>query len=315
MKGLELAEEYFRQVGAPMIEARFPFLKDRVAAGLVGDGSGCFGFDDDVSQDHDWGPGFCLWLTPADFEAHGSGLTEAVEALPPSFAGFQGRRESPLGAGRVGVFDIAAFYARFIGYSRPPQTLDEWRRIPEQNLAAATNGKIFTDPLGDFTRFREALLSFYPEDVRLKKIIVRCMTLGQAGQYNFMRSARRSEPVAALLAEARFIEAAVSLAFLLNRRFAPFYKWMHRGVKTLPILGQTLHGLLTDLVEIREDDLLESMYEKKSRVIEEICRAFLIELKRQDLTSIASDFLLDHGPEIQRRIQDPELRQMNIWVE
>ena len=315
MKGLELAEKYFIRVGAPMTEARFPFLRDRLAAGLVGDGSECFGFDDVFSQDHDWGPGFCLWLTEADYEAHGRALTEAVEALPRAFAGFHGRSESGWGQGRVGVFEIGRFYQRFIGLSRPPETLDEWRRIPEESLAVATNGKVFTDPLGEFTRFRQALLAYYPEDVRLKKIAARCMAMAQSGQYNFMRSARREEAVAAEIAEGRFIEESLSMVFLLNRVYKPFYKWMHRALKDLPILGQTLHGLLRSLVDTREGDLVESVHERKSGLIEVVCKEVIAELRRQGLSRSTSDFMLDHGPEVQSRIQDPDLKKMDVWVE
>jgi len=315
MKGLELAENYFIRVGAPMIEARFPFLRDRLAAGLVGDGSECFGFDDVFSQDHDWGPGFCLWLTEADDQAHGRALAEAVAALPRTFAGFHGRSESAWGKGRVGVFEIGRFYQRFIGLSRPPATLDEWRRIPEESLAVATNGKVFTDPLGEFTRFRQALLAYYPEDVRLKKIAARCMAMAQSGQYNFMRSARREEAVAAQIAEGRFIEESLSMVFLLNRVYKPFYKWMHRALKDLPILGETLHHLLRSLVDTREGDLTYSVHERKSGLIEVACQEVIAELRRQGLSRSTSDFMLDHGPEVQSRIKDQDLKKMDVWVE
>jgi len=315
MKGLALAEQYFMQVGAPMIEARFASLKDRLAAGLVGDGSECFGFDDAFSRDHDWGPGFCLWLTEADHMAHGLALSDAVEALPRTFAGFHGRSESAWGKGRVGVFEIGRFYQRFIGLARPPETLDEWRRIPEESQAVATNGKVFADPLGAFTRFRQALLAYYPEDVRLKKIAARCMAMAQSGQYNFMRSARREEAVAAQIAEGRFIEESLSMAFLLNRAYKPFYKWMHRALKDLPILGQTLHKLLRCLVDTREGDLVCSVHERKCGFIEAVCQEVIAELRRQGLTRSKSDFMLDHGPEVQAHIQDPDLASMDVWVE
>jgi hypothetical protein len=56
MKGLDLAEAYYQKHGAPMIESKFgPYVR-RIAAGFVGPGSECFGFDDEISRDHDWGP-------------------------------------------------------------------------------------------------------------------------------------------------------------------------------------------------------------------------------------------------------------------
>ena len=62
MKGLELAEKYYETFGAPMIREQFPEIGGLIAAGLTGSGSECYGYDDDVSGDHDFEPGFCLFL-------------------------------------------------------------------------------------------------------------------------------------------------------------------------------------------------------------------------------------------------------------
>ena len=45
MKGLELAETYYKEIGEPWLEREFPEYKIRICAGLVGAGSECFGFD------------------------------------------------------------------------------------------------------------------------------------------------------------------------------------------------------------------------------------------------------------------------------
>ncbi|MBP1685158.1 MAG: hypothetical protein H6Q33_1301 [Deltaproteobacteria bacterium] len=308
MTGLDLAVRYFQAHGVPLIETRFAAHRDRIAAGLVGPGSECFGFDDELSRDHDWGPGFCLWLAADDHRAIGARLQAALADLPQTFEGIGPRQASAWGGGRVGVLEIGEFYRGLIGLDRAPRSLDDWRRIPEACLATATNGAVFTDPLGEFTRMRDQLLAFYPEDVRLKKIASRCMTIAQSGQYNLPRCGQRREFVAARCAEAQFCAHVVSLVFLLNRRYAPFYKWMHRAVKALPVLGAATHHLLSELVT-------SYGFAKKSRIVEEIAVSLAGELRRLGLSDARSDFLVDHGPRVQERIRDPQLRRSDVWVE
>jgi hypothetical protein len=307
MKGLDLAERYFQRVGFPMLEREFGPYLDRIAAGLVGDGSECFGFDDAISRDHDWGPGFCLWLHRDDYEAISRELRRALDRLPGTFEGYGPRRTSEWGEGRIGVFHIAGFYQRFIGLDRVPKQLDEWLMLPENSLAACTNGKVFRDPLGEFSAWRDVLSAFYPEDVRRKKIAARCMSCGQAGQYNFPRCVQRGERFCAQYAETKFCADAISLVFLLNRAYTPFYKWMHRAVKALPLLGQWVHDEIASL--IAQPDLA-----MKAQQIEGICAAFIHAFREQQLSDRASSFLPDHGPVIHATIADSRLRERNVWV-
>jgi len=305
MKGLELAEKYFREYGAPMIEQRFGDYQDRIAAGLVGEGSECYGFDDDISRDHDWGPGFCLWLTGEDYHAIGARLKEELTKIPAEFEGFGPGQVTEWGKGRTGVFEIGEFYKRYTGFDHIPANLREWRVIPEVNLAACTNGEVFTDPLGEFTSFRKGLKSFYPDDVRLKKIAARCMSIAQLGQYNFMRCIQRNEFVAARYVEAQFSAQVISLIFLLNRQYMPFYKWMHRAMKGLPVLGKVVYKLLSDIA-------IGYAPGKKSKLMEEICTLIIDEFRREGLSDSPSDFLLDHAPVIQSQIRDYELRNTDV---
>jgi hypothetical protein len=315
MTGLELSESYFLRFGRPMIEEKFPGYRQRIAAGLVGDGSECFGFDDEISRDHDWGPAFCLWLTEEDYGKIGASLQGEVDRLPREFQGFEARRGSPWGGGRTGVFEIGRFYGRFLGVGHVPASLREWRAIPESHMAAATNGRVFTDPLGEFSAFRNQLKAFYPEDVRLKKIASRCMTMAQSGQYNYLRCIRRGEYVAAELAEAQFITDSISIVFLLNRQYMPFYKWAHRAMDGLPLIGESMYRLLLRIVTAHEVQPAETPSERKAGLMEEVCRAVIGELRRQGLSDSGSDFLLDHGPVVRDKIQDQGLRDIDVWVE
>ncbi|BHH86249.1 DUF4037 domain-containing protein [Desulforhopalus sp. 52FAK] len=300
MQGLELAEEFFEQFGRPLIEKDFSEYSNRIAAGLVGAGSECLGFDDAISRDHDWGPAFCLWLTDDDFKLFGEKLHKAYTLLPQVHNGFGPRTASPGEEWRVGVTPIRTFYARVTGLGTPPASNDEWLAVPEHCFASAVNGKVFTDPLGEFSRWREAIASYYPEDVRLKKIASRCITIAQSGQYNFVRSSERQERFGAEFALTEFCNDVLSLTFLLNRTFTPFYKWRHRAVGLLPILGKDIQQKI---------DLLLHSQESKSRTqyIEEIVALLIETLHSQNLTTSSSDFLLEHAGEIHSKIGDEKL--------
>jgi len=307
VKGLELSEKYFETYGLPMIRGKFGQYSSRIAAGLVGDGSECYGYDDDTSRDHDWGPSFCVWLKEDDYQAFGMELQHEISLLPGEFSGYGARNTSNWGSGRVGVLRITDFFRKFTGRDRPPETNLDWLSIPENALAACTNGKVFYDQSGDFSNWRNALLKFYPEDVRLKKIASRCMTIAQFGQYNYERCLKRKEYFAAQYAETKFCADVISLVFLLNRRYTPFFKWMHRAVAELPVSGEWIGSNISRLVAART-------YEEKPIIIEEICQKIIRTLQDQRLTDSEDDFLLEHGPSVHSRMKDDQLRGIDVWV-
>ncbi|MCK0511492.1 DUF4037 domain-containing protein [Aromatoleum buckelii] len=306
MNGLQLAERYFERYGNELLDGEFAACRERIAAGLAGDGSDCLGFDDEQSRDHDWGPGFCLWLADADYAAIGAALQRAYDRLPKSFAGFE-RSITEWGGGRVGVLEIGAWYKQFLGHPEDPQTLFDWLRIPEKYLAACTSGRVFHDPLDEFSRRRRRLLAFYPDDVRLAKIAARCMSIGQAGQYNFARTLTRGELFAARYAETKFCNDLMSLVYLLNRRYAPYYKWLHRGLLALPRLGHVVHAQVAALVSSADAD------EKRAH-IDTLCAAVITELQAEGLTDSGSPFLVDQGPQIHAHIDDPALRRLSVLI-
>ena len=172
-------------------------------------------------------------------------------------------------------------------------------------MATATNGEVFFDNLGKFTEIRDKLKKYFPEDIRRNKIATRCMKIAQSGQYNFLRCMQREEFVAARLAETEFISEAIHMIYLLNKEYLPFYKWQHRGLKRLKILGFKTHAMLNELVKAPFDNA-----RLKVQIIEKICGDIIEELKNQNLVNpyMQSDFLQDYGPLVQQSIQDEKLR-------
>ncbi len=60
MKGLELAEKYYKEFGEGMLHEQFSGVLSQIAVGLIGSGSECMGYDDEISKDHDFEPGFTI---------------------------------------------------------------------------------------------------------------------------------------------------------------------------------------------------------------------------------------------------------------
>ena len=140
------------------------------------------------------------------------------------------------------------------------------------------------------------------------------MGMAQAGQYNLLRSLKRGETATAMLAAARFSEQAVSMTFLLNKRYMPFYKWAHRGVEQLPILGRETAACVTALAGLdwRLGPRVEAV---AGDIVESLCRDVAGRLRSDGLSDADGDWLVEHGPSVQARIETPELQRMSVMLE
>ncbi len=310
MSGLELSEAYFNEYGKKMIRENFSEYERYMAVGLVGEGSECFGFDDQFSESHDFGPGFCIWLPEEIYQSIGWKIREAYEKLPKTFRDKR-RAETIEGAGRVGVFSIQEFYKKYIGCTEIPKNNVEWLFTPETSLCTVTNGKVFEDYLGEFTRIRNGLLGFYPRDIYLKKLAARMAMMSQTGQYNYERCMKRKEYAAAYLACSEFVKTTVSAVYLLNQKYTPFYKWMFRGMEKLERLRE-IKPMLEQLIAL--PDIPENT-ERKAAIIEDICLKIRDELKRQGLIDGNDAFLNSHCRYMVSLIADPQIKSLPIMFD
>ena len=309
MQGLELARKYYDMYGAPMLREQFPELENVVAVGLCGSGSECFGFDDDVSHDHDFEPGFCLFLPDESVVDRQTSfrLERAYAKLPREFAGFRRALVSPVGGSRHGVLRTADFFTEKCGVPGGDLTAAQWLSVPSYALAEAVNGEIFRDDYGEVTAIRQKLCEM-PQDARLKKLAGHLLLMAQAGQYNYARCLAHSEKGAAQLAVCEFVRSTIAVVFLLNRRHMPFYKWSLRAMRSLPELSEladTMECLLTT-------DNDEPMDAVKQELIEDTASAVIDALSRQSLTDAICGDLEKHAYSVHDRIADPALRNLHI---
>lgn len=305
MRGLELSKRFYEEFGRTMIADMFSEYEEVIAAGIAGEGSDCFGYDDELSRDHDFEAGFCLWIPDGLRRELEFSLSRAYEKLPKEYLGVKREKQSLWGRNRRGVILIGNFYEQFTGWREGPKTLMEWLSIPEYSLACAVNGTVFRDDLGEFLKVRKKLSGGYPEDVRLKKMAARAAFMAQSGQYNYERCRRRGEYGAAAMALSEFVRSGLSMIFLLNHRYMPYYKWAFRASRELPVLSDTAGKLESLLTE-------GGNREGSMEMIETICGQIIGELKRQNLTGGSWDYLEPHGLEMMERIKDGKIRNLHL---
>ncbi len=309
MKGLELSKRFFEEYGRPMLETDFADLLPFLAVGLVGSGSECFGFDDELSRDHDFAAGFCIFLPEEAVVSRADAfrLERAYSKLPKTFLGVERSLVNPVGGNRHGVLRTADFYGAHVGSPDGNLSTDAWLGLPEHALCEATNGQVFYDAFGEFSAIREQL-SFYPREIARKKLAGNLLLMGQAGQYNYPRAIARGDTAAAQLAVFEFVKSTMSVLFLLEKTYQPYYKWAFCALKKLPGVGE-LPARLEFLLSSGNTGRLAA---EKTALIEEICNTVAARLSAEGLSPLSTAELEKQAYAVNDQITDNQLRNRHV---
>jgi hypothetical protein len=230
--GQALAARFYRREVAPLLGGA-PH-----AAALLGDGSEVLGYDDEVSTDHDFGPRLQLFLSPAadpaPVHAALAGLPERFEGYPVVFQDtdrYGGRPHH-----QVEVTTVEAFVSGILGTDPVDgMSLADWLLAPTQRLATLTAGVVMHDPDHALTR-RRARLSWYPDDVWRYVLAAGWLRVGQEEPF-VGRAGGYGDEFGSAIVAARLVRDLVRLTFLVERRWAPYSKWLGRAFADLPLAG------------------------------------------------------------------------------
>ena len=343
VSNLERSRTFYEKYGKTMIHEKFADYEDRIAVGMVGEGSDCFGYDDKISTDHDYEIGFCMWLLQSDYEEIGEELQREYEKLIQTYLQEDG--VNLFLSNRRGIFGVNDFYNRILGTDMDYEKMVEsgavdksgipYESIAEYQLATATNGEIYADKQGVFTGIRECLLKYYPQAVWRRKLAQSLHDFAQYGQSNYARMMARKDYVTARICVGKAMESAMDLVYLLRKTYAPYYKWKRKGLEVLaekdtgdafvkgilctldelavlPCQAEAWESVTYDAAEINTEDKCVVLFEKiAATIVKELTALNLIRGKDTFLENYISQILRGKNMDIVEKIVELEWKQFD----
>ncbi len=280
---IDISREFFGEIVRPILEREFPEETALTAFGLFGYGSEALGMDDELSRDHHWGVRIDGLVPDTIPQIRREQIQQTVRArLPASFRGHSLREGHLAGAGLT-LDDLQAFLRRTIGIEHVPETDVEWLQVPEEEIVHLTNGEVWHDPSGQFTAIRQAFQRYYPEPVRRRRIAHWCRYFSGMGTYALKRAILRGDEFYAATAFGKAIRWGVQLAFLLDRRYFPYDKWLMRFFARLPRLANPLLPIVDEAVR------LATPWERKLALLDTLAGVL-------DATMVTDGLIKPHPP-------------------
>jgi hypothetical protein len=259
LPGLELSRRFYSEAVLPILQRTLDGIP--FSAARLGTGSEVLGFDTERSTDHEWGPRLQIFLREDDLETRGEPTWQALsEQLPKSFAGWPTHFHAPDGGPighmaetdgpvnhRIAITSIAEWFGRELGFNPLAgiSTLD-WLAAPTQRLAENTGGAVFVDGLDQLAEARRRI-QWYPDD--LWRYVLACQWQRISQEEAFVgRAGEVGDDLGSAVVAARLVREIIRMSFLLERRWAPYTKWLGSSFARLAIatvLEPLLHSVLS----------------------------------------------------------------------
>jgi hypothetical protein len=136
------------------------------------------------------------------------------------------------------------------------------------------NGEVWHDAAGQFSAIRDHFNGYYPEPVRLRRIAHWCRYFSGMGTYALKRAILRNDQFYATTTFSKAVRWGVQLAFMLDKQYYPYDKWLMALFERLPRLYQPLGPLVDEAVSLatpweRKLDLLNAMADILDRAMVE----------------------------------------------
>ena len=225
VSGIDLARMFYIEVVRPLMEGRVH------SAARLGSGSDVLGFDTPRSTDHGWGPRLHIFVAASEVDAVraviDSSLPEEFHGWPVYFGW-----DKVAAQHHVNVAPFGEWLESHLGFD--PQvdiTVQNWLTTPQQLLLEATAGAVFHDPDGNLKRVRSRL-EWYPRDIWLWLLACQWHRIAQEEAF-VGRTAEVGDELGSRILTARIVRDLMRLCFLIERRYAPYSKWLGSAFRNL----------------------------------------------------------------------------------
>ena len=227
VSGIDLARMFYIEVVRPLIKGRAH------SAARLGSGSDVLGFDTPRSIDHGWGPQLHVFVAASEVDT----VRRIIDSnLPEEFHGWPARFgwDEVAVQHHVNVVSLEKWLESHLGFD--PQvdiTVQNWLTTPQQLLLEVTAGAVFHDPDGDLKRVRSKL-EWYPNDIWLWFLACQWRRIAQEEAF-VGRTVEVGDELGSRILTARLVRDLMRLCFLIERRYAPYSKWLGSAFRNLRI--------------------------------------------------------------------------------
>jgi len=325
--GLKLCELFYQNRVRPILNEEFPNL--RYSAAVIGWGSEVLEFDTAISRDHHWGPRLLLFLTPQGYSKLNHKICQSLSnKLPYEFMGYSTSFSKPKPNGvrhavkitrrpvnhMVQIFTLKSFFETRLKFD-PSKKIEvtDWLTFPQQRLLELVSGKVYYDGLGQLRKIRTKL-EFYPRDVWLYLLAAQWTKISQEEAF-VGRTGDVGDELGSQVVAAHLVREIMKLAFLMERHYTPYSKWLGTAFGKLEISNK--------LTPVLRNVLLAKTWKTRER---KLGQAYSIVARRHNALKITKPlptkvtkyygrpYLVIHGDAfascIREAIRDPRVKSI-----